>query len=163
MERTTAPELPPTFLAAMLARTTATTEALSAWAAAAPRTLTELEQQALVAAQGLGNALLTGMCEVLAAATVAPESARPRPCACGHPATARHQRRAQVTTLLGPIAITRAYYSCPRCHRGHAPLDRQLGYRAGSTSAGLDELLALLGATADSTRPPVPCWHGSPW
>jgi hypothetical protein len=61
-----------------------------------------------------------------------------------------HQRRAQVTTLLGPVSITRAYYSCPHCHQGHAPLDRQLGYRAGSTSAGLDELLALLGATADS-------------
>lgn len=149
MERITAPDLPPTFLATMLARMAATTETLSTWAAAAPRTLAELEQQALVAAQGLGNALLTGLCEELAASSV-PAPGRPGPCACGHPVTAVHRRRAQVTTLLGPIVITRAYYSCPRCHQGHAPLDRQLGYRAGSTSAGLDELLALLGATADS-------------
>ena len=66
MARSTAPP-PPPFLAAMVARMTATAAALSAWATAAPRTLAELEQQALVAAQGLGNALLTGVCAVLAA------------------------------------------------------------------------------------------------
>jgi hypothetical protein len=150
MERTTATPPPLPFVAAMVARMTTTAEALRAWASAAPRTLAEVEQQALVAAQGLGNALLAGVCEVLAATTAEPEVARPHPCACGHPVTVGHQRRAQVTTLLGPIVLTRAYYSCPHCHRGHAPLDRQLGYRAGSTSAGLDELLALLGATVDS-------------
>ncbi len=131
----------------MVAQMTATAAALQAWAIAAPRTLAEVEQQTVVAAQGLGNALLAGVCEVLAATTV---GTTPPPCACGHPVTAMHQRPAQVTTLLGPIVITRAYSSCPNCHQGHAPLDRQLGYRAGSTSAGLDELLALLGATADS-------------
>lgn len=130
----------------MVARVAATTVELSAWATAAPRTLAELEQQALVAAQGLGNALLAGLCAGLAATP----AARERPCACGHPARYCRQRPARVTTLLGPIAIARAYYTCTRCGHGHAPLDRQLGYRAGSTSAGLDELLALLGATADS-------------
>ena len=150
MERSTPAERPSPFLATMLARMTAATEALHTWAIAAPRTLAEVEQQALVAAQGLGNALLTGVCEVLAATTAVPAAALPQPCACGHPVTTMHRRRAQVTTVLGPIVITRAYYSCPHCHRGHAPLDRQLGYCAGSTSAGLDEVLALLGATSDS-------------
>ena len=146
MERTTVTSRPPMFVATMVAQMTATAEALQAWGTAAPRTLAEAEQQTVVVTQALGNALLAGVCGVLAATTVVP----PRPCACGQPATAMHQRPAQVTTLLGPIVITRAYYSCSRCHQGHAPLDRQLGYRAGSTSAGLDELLALLGATADS-------------
>lgn len=150
MERSILPERPSPFLTTMLARMTAATEALHTWAIAAPRTLAELEQQALVAAQGLGNALLTGVCEVLAATTAVPAAVPPQPCACGHSVTAMHRRRAQVTTVLGPIVITRAYYSCPHCHHGHAPLDRQLGYCAGSTSAGLDEVLALLGATADS-------------
>jgi len=150
MERTTATNPPSSFLAAMVARMTAATEEVSVWATAAPRTLAEVEQHTLAVAQGLGNALLTGVCAVLAATTTAAASPRPAPCACGCPVTALHQRRAQVKTLLGPISITRAYYSCPRCHQGHAPLDRQLGYRAGSTSAGLEELLALLGATADS-------------
>src|SRR6478735_2642549 len=146
MERTTVTSGPPMFVATMVAQMAATASALQAWATAAPRTLAEVEQQTVVVAQGLGNALLAGVCGVLAATTAVP----PRPCACGQPVTAVHQRPAQVTTLLGPIVITRAYYSCPHCHQGHAPLDRQLGYRAGSTSAGLDELLALLGATADS-------------
>ena len=53
-------------------------------------------------------------------------------------------------TVLGAASIVRAYYHCPQCRHGHAPLDRQLGYCAGSTSAGLGEVLALLGATADS-------------
>ena len=148
MERTTGTTPPLPLLAAMVARMTATTEALSAWATAAPRTLAEIEQHALVAAQELGNALLAGVCGLLAASATPPAAAPP--CVCGHSVTARHQRPAQVTTLLGTIVITRAYYSCAQCHQGHAPLDRQLGYRAGSTSAGLDELLALLGATADS-------------
>ena len=150
MERSTPTERPSPFLRTMLARMTATTEALHTWATAAPRTLAEVEQQALVAAQGLGNALLTGVCEVLAATTAGDAAARPQSCTCGHPVLAMHQRRAQVTTVLGPIVITRAYYSCPHCHHGHAPLDGQLGYCAGSTSAGLAEVLALLGATADS-------------
>lgn len=63
----------------MLARMTTATEALGTWATAAPRTLAELEQQALVAAQGLGNALLTGVCELLAATKVVPEPAPPPP------------------------------------------------------------------------------------
>lgn len=148
MAGTTATNPPPPFLATMLARMAATTEGLSAWATAAPRTRAELEQQALAAAQGLGNALPTGLCGVRAATGAAPEAERP--CACGHTATYCRQRPARVPTRLGAIAITRAYYSCPRCHHGHAPPDRHLGYRAGSTSAGLDELLARLGATADS-------------
>jgi hypothetical protein len=144
MERTTAPS--PPFLAAMVAQMTAATEELSAWAAAAPRTLAELEQQALAAARGLGNALLAGVCAEVA---VVP-AARECPCACGQRARYLRQRPARVMTLLGPIAIVRAYYACASCGHGHAPLDRHLGYRAGSTSAGLDELLALLGARADS-------------
>src|SRR5262249_429854 len=44
----------------------------------------------------------------------------------------------------------RAYYLCATCHQGQHPLDTQLQFCAGSRSAGLDELLALLGATQDS-------------
>ncbi len=147
MEGTTA-TIPPPFLAEMVARMAATAEELRAWATAAPRTLAEMEQQALVAAQGLGNALLMGMCGVSGATGAEPEAERP--CACGHTATYRRQRPARVTTLLGAVVITRAYYLCSHCRHGHAPRDQQLGCRAGSTSAGRDELLALLGATADS-------------
>ena len=52
--------------------------------------------------------------------------------------------------MLGPITIRRGYYYCVACQHGLSPFDRQLGYCAGNTSAGLAEVLALLGATADS-------------
>ena len=48
------------------------------------------------------------------------------------------------------MRILRAYSHGPACRQGQAPLDQQLGYCAGSPSTGLDEWLALLGATADS-------------
>lgn len=146
MERTTGPDPAQAFVAAMAAQMAAAAQALSGWAGAAPRTLAEVERRALAAARGLGNDLLAGVCGVLAAAPAEPE----RRCACGEPAAYLRQRPAQVATLLGPITLRRAYYYCARCRHGHAPLDRQLGYCAGSTSAGLDEALALLGATAAS-------------
>ena len=46
---------------------------------------------------------------------------------------------------LARFQLKRAYYLCPQCHRGVCPLDQQFGFCAGSISAGLDELLALLG------------------
>jgi hypothetical protein len=59
-------------------------------------------------------------------------------------------RSATVTTLLGPITYPRAYYQCPSCRQTQTPLDTQLQVCAGSFSAGVQELLALLGATQDS-------------
>lgn len=146
MEGTTAISPAQAFLVAMGEQMAAVAQGLSHWATAAPRTLAEVERQALTAAQELGNALLTGVCAVLAA----PPAAGERPCACGHTAAYLRQRPAEVRTILGPVSIDRAYYYCAQCRHGHAPLDQQLGYCAGSTSAGLDEILALLGATADS-------------
>lgn len=59
-------------------------------------------------------------------------------------------RAATVTTVLGLLAIPRAYYLCPACHHGQAPDDATLQIVAGSVSDGLAELMALLGATQDS-------------
>ncbi len=55
-------------------------------------------------------------------------------------------RPAHVDTLLGTITLNRPYYLCPNCHHGLAPLDRQLEFCAGGLSAGLEEVLALMGA-----------------
>jgi len=119
---------------------------LSAWALEEGRTLGEVEQQTLALVKEFGQLLLTGVCAVVAAGT----PAREQSCPCGAAARYVRQRPAQVLTVLGTVSITRAYYHCLHCGHGHAPLDRQLGYCAGSTSAGLEEVLALLGATADS-------------
>ncbi len=63
---------------------------------------------------------------------------------------------ATVTTILGPITVTRPYYRGATCRRGHHHRDADRDLGAGSRSAGLDDLLALLGATPARlpTRPP---------
>ena len=109
-------------------------------------TLTDLEQHVLPTIKALGTTMLTGLCGL--AATDLPLATSP--CACGQPARYLRQRPAQVMTLLGTITVLRAYYHCGACHHGHAPRDVQLQLCAGSRSAGLDDLLALLGATQDS-------------
>jgi len=94
----------------------------------------------------LGASLVAGLCSLAAA----PQPSPSLTCSCGHQAVYQRERKAQVTTLLGSISILRSYYLCAECGQGQHPLDAQLQLCAGSRSAALDELLALLGATQDS-------------
>ena len=146
MEDTTASPLQSALLTALTQQISQMVTTLSVWVQAAPRTLADLEARILPLAQTVGQALLTGACQLLDAGP----SVRSQPCACGAQATYQRQRGATVRTVLGTVTIARAYYHCATCGQGQAPLDQQLGYCAGSTSAGLDELLALVGALADS-------------
>lgn len=146
MEDTTARPLLSAFTAGLTQQITQMVTALSAWVQVGPRTLADLEVQILPLAQAVGRALLTGASQLLDSGP----SVRSQPCACGAQATYERQRGATVRTVLGEVTIERAYYHCATCGHGQAPLDEQLGYCAGSTSAGLDELLALVGALADS-------------
>lgn len=103
--------------------------------------LEEMEKAVLEELHGFGNVMLKSMVELrdeaYPAATIA--------CECGAKADYQRKRPGQCKTLLGTIEVKRAYYLCRNCHRGSCPLDKQLGFCAGSISAGLDELLALLG------------------
>jgi Uncharacterised protein family (UPF0236) len=111
-----------------------------------PRSLDELEQQVMCTVKNVGAALLSGVAH-LAVPAYPPATT---PCPCGQTAKNPRLRSATVKTVLGPLTLTRPYYTCAACHHGLAPLDQQLGLCAGGISAGLDELLALLGATEDS-------------
>jgi uncharacterized protein UPF0236 len=122
------------------------TRTLSHWMTSEPRTLGDLEQQVLRTIKDVGAALLSGVAH-LAVPAYPPATT---PCSCGQTAANPRLRSATIKTVLGPITLTRPYYSCPACHHGVLPLDQQLGCCAGGISAGLDELLALLGATEDS-------------
>jgi hypothetical protein len=122
------------------------TGALGTWVQETPRDLQEIEQHVLRIVKELGATLVAGLASLLAPA----QPGRTVPCPCGQSATYQRQRPATITTILGPITLTRAYYLCPACGHGHHPLDLQLQMCAGSRSAGLDDLLALLGATQDS-------------
>jgi hypothetical protein len=101
-----------------------------------------MEQAVIEELQGFGNELLRHVVELRSASYPAASVA----CACGVQAAYQRQRRGQCKTLLGTIQVKRAYYLCARCHRGCCPLDKEIGFCAGSISAGLDELLALLGS-----------------
>jgi hypothetical protein len=104
-------------------------------------TLEGLERSVLRELHTLGSVMLTALCEALVPAYP------PAQVGCGCGGTAHYQRRrtAQCKTLVGIIHLQRPYYLCPACHAGHCPLDRALGFCAGSVSDGLEALLALLG------------------
>ena len=74
-------------------------------------------------------------------------------CAAGHQANYAGSRPRAVTTVLGPLRLSRAWYHCAACKRGFAPRDRQLGLLpGGSLSPGLAEMTALAGAEVSFAR-----------
>jgi Uncharacterised protein family (UPF0236) len=133
-------------LTSMTERMTTLTRTLSSWMQEQPHTLAELEHQVVRLLKELGASLVASLCCLAAE----PQPSPTLSCCCGQQATYQRERKAQVTTLLGPITIWRSYYLCAACGHGQHPLDAQLQFCAGSCSAALDELLALLGATQDS-------------
>jgi hypothetical protein len=130
----------------MTERMTRLTRTLSSWMQEQPHTLAEIEQHVVRLLKELGASLVASLCSLAAAPQPSPSLS----CSCGQQAAYQRERKAQVTTLLGPITIWRSYYLCAACGQGQHPLDAQLQFCAGSRSAALDELLALLGATQDS-------------
>ncbi len=127
----------------MSARMATRTRTLGAWVQQAPHDLQQIEEHVLRIVKELGATLRAGLCALLTPA----QPARTLPCPCGQPAAYQRQRPATVTTILGAITVARPYYLCATCGHGQHPLDAELELCAGSRSAGLDELLALLGAT----------------
>lgn len=130
----------------MAERMATLTRTLCSWMQEQEHSLAELEHYVLRLLKELGASLVAGLCPL--AATSQPS--RSIPCSCGQQARYQRQRKAQVTTLFGPLSFWRSYYLCPACGVGQHPLDAQLQCCAGSRSQALDELLALLGATQDS-------------
>jgi hypothetical protein len=119
-------------------------QALSDYLKTSAQSLEDLEQEVLKQTKVLGQALLGGLCSLAVPSYPAPTA----PCPCGEEALYQRRRASSCQTLLGWVEVERPYYLCPHCHQGHCPLDQQLGVCAGGRSAGLDEILALLGAQA---------------
>lgn len=69
-----------------------------------------------------------------------------RPCACGAEAICEGYRAKQVQAVVGWITIRRAYYACPQCGAGYAPLDAVLGLARDSLSPGVRRLASRCGA-----------------
>jgi hypothetical protein len=73
-------------------------------------------------------------------------------CPSGHRAVYAGSRPKTVTTVLGPVRITRAWYHCAACRHGFAPRDQQLGVAGTLLSPGLAEMIALAGAEVSFAR-----------
>ena len=146
MDRTTPIDRSEAFVAAVTEQMATIARRLSAWVQGEEHSLETLEQQAVRVLHDFGTLLLSSLVPLAAPARPAPDVA----CPCGETARYLRSRPATATTLLGPIAFTRAIYRCAACGQYQIPLDAQLQVTAGGLSLGLQELLALLGATQDS-------------
>lgn len=146
MQPTIAPDARATFVEVMTGRMADLARQLSTWVADAPRTLAEMEEHTLALTKDLGQAMLAATCQLAASPAPAPHA----PCTCGQAVPYLRARSADVLTVLGLIQVERPIYWCRACRRTFAPFDGQTGVCPGSISAGLDELLALLGAREDS-------------
>jgi hypothetical protein len=143
---TITPDAQATFVEAMTTRMAAVARQLSTWVADAPRTLAEMEEHTVAITKDLGQGLLAATCQLAASPAPAPHA----PCTCGRAVPYERPRSADVLTVLGLIEVERPIYWCRACRRTFAPFDERTGLCPGSISAGLDELLALLGAREDS-------------
>jgi hypothetical protein len=62
------------------------------------------------------------------------------PCGQGHEAGLVAYRDKVIDTVLGPVALTRAWYHCAACGHGFAPRDAELGVAGVSMSPGLSAM-----------------------
>lgn len=67
-------------------------------------------------------------------------------CGQGHQAEFVAHRVKNIDTVLGRVAVRRAYYHCPSCRRGVVPHDDELGVAGASLSPGLRKMIARAAA-----------------
>ena len=67
-------------------------------------------------------------------------------CGRGHLAEFVAYRTRTIETVLGPVAVRRAYYHCASCGRGIVPRDDELGVTGVSLSPGLRKMTARAAA-----------------
>jgi len=73
-------------------------------------------------------------------------------CPDGHQAGYAGARDKTITTVLGPVTLSRAWYHCTACEHGFAPRDAQLEVAGATESPGLAEMIALAGAEVSFAR-----------
>ena len=107
-----------------------------------PRSLSEMERGIRQMLVRLGQFLMSAWLALQEDAY--PEETRDCP-HCGQEAAYQFKREATLLTIVGQVTYRRAYYLCAECHKGHYPLDDQLGLRPGELSAEMESLTAMTG------------------
>ena len=69
-----------------------------------------------------------------------------QPCPCGASARYAGRRTKTFTTVLGEMALDRAWYHCGACGHGFAPRDRELGMAGSALSPGALRMTGLAAA-----------------
>lgn len=73
---------------------------------------------------------------------------RTLPCPCGRQACYRELRSKPVLTAVGQVRVSRPYYLCPHCHKGHFPADAELDIENTEVSPGVRRMQAVVGQEA---------------
>ncbi len=68
------------------------------------------------------------------------------PCGEGHQYEFIDYRDKELLTVLGPVAVKRAYYYDQKCHAGFCPKDRFLDIEGTSYSSGVRRMMSKVGA-----------------
>ncbi len=69
-----------------------------------------------------------------------------RDCSCGHMARYAGRRAKTFHSILGPLALERAYYHCRDCGHGFCPRDQQLGLEDTCLSPAVTRMVGTVGA-----------------
>ena len=109
------------------------------------RTDLEAVESALRAA--LHQAGAAALSQVLQFAAPAADE-RQLPCPCGHHARYQEIRSKPLLTIVGPVLLSRPYYSCSQCHVGQFPVDVELDIENTEFSPGVRRMHALVGQQA---------------
>jgi hypothetical protein len=64
---------------------------------------------------------------------------------CGESARFVEHREKDIVSLIGTVRLSRCYYHCGHCHRGHFPWDETLRLSAQRLSPGAQEVVTLAG------------------
>lgn len=67
-------------------------------------------------------------------------------CGQGHQYEFVDYRDKELLTVLGPVAVKRAYYYDQKCHAGFCPKDRCLDIEGTSYSSGVRRMMSKIGA-----------------
>jgi len=67
-------------------------------------------------------------------------------CGRGHQAEFISYRTKAVDSVLGEVAVRRAYYHCEECEHGFCPRDRELGIEGSSLSPGMLRMVCRTGS-----------------
>jgi hypothetical protein len=65
---------------------------------------------------------------------------------CGNPARYAGRREKAITSVLGELTLSRAFYHCERCKVGFCPRDKDLGFEESSLSPHVLRMVGVVGA-----------------